>query len=190
MNNTPLPPPDKIGFTIHFNINNYFVCQFLKMDDYSMFKHSWIITRTMYLVKNKTKQQQQQHQQNKTRTKIKEKKLAPPPPPPPPPLQQKTKNIQTNKTSRVNQQINEIKKNQKVISKEGLYTGVFVLHILIGLDTIYKCVRIFIVVLHNNIFLKSYISGITVFYFKSWRCQLGIYWNPDRNSANTIKNQH
>jgi hypothetical protein len=54
------------------------------------------------------------------------------------------------------------KNSQKVISKEGLDTGVFVLPIVIGLDTIYKCVRIFIGVIHNNIFLKSYFSGITV----------------------------
>jgi hypothetical protein len=70
---TPLPPSDKIGFTKDFNINNYFACQFLKMDDYSMFKHKWIITKTMYFAQNKTKQQQQ-HQKTTTTTKKQKKK--------------------------------------------------------------------------------------------------------------------
>jgi cation transport ATPase len=148
----------------------------------------------MYFAQNKTKQQQQ-HQKTTTTTTKKQKikiKYAPQK------KQQKNNNKKTttksNKQTKNKQHKPANKRNkinpQKVISKEGLDTGVFVLPILIGLDTIYKCVRICIVFLHNNIFLKSYISGITVFYFKSWWCQLGIYSNPDRNSANMNKIQH
>jgi hypothetical protein len=63
----------------------------------------------MYFVKNKTKQQQQQ--QNKTRTKKRQKKGKKKYAPPKKKTNKKTKNTQTNKTSKINHQINEIQKS-------------------------------------------------------------------------------
>ena len=72
----------------------------------------------------KQKQKQQEQKKNTLPSKKANKK--------------ETKKNQTNKTSKIDQQTNEIKKPQEVISKEGLDTGVVFLDILIGLDTIYK----------------------------------------------------
>ena len=96
-----------------------------------MFKHSWIITKTMYLVKKQSKattKSKNKNNKNKKKNTLPSKKAN----------KKATKKNQTNKTSKIDQQTNEIKKPQEVISKEGLDTGVVFLDILIGLDTIYK----------------------------------------------------
>ena len=96
-----------------------------------MFKHSWIITKTMYLVKKQSKattKSKNKNNKNKKKNTLPLKKAN----------KKATKKNQTNKTSKIDQQTNEIKKPQEVISKEGLDTGVVFLDILIGLDTIYK----------------------------------------------------
>ena len=109
---TPLPPPDQVGFTIDFSINYYFVCQFLKMNDYSLCKHSWIITKTMYLVKNKTVQQQtnKQEQNKKTKKSNKNKKSNNPQIKTQTKQQQQPEKYKQTKQANKNKQTNVIKK--------------------------------------------------------------------------------
>jgi uncharacterized protein YccT (UPF0319 family) len=85
----------------------------------------------MYLVKKQSKattKSKNKNNKNKKKNTLPSKKAN----------KKATKKNQTNKTSKIDQQTNEIKKPQEVISKEGLDTGVVFLDILIGLDTIYK----------------------------------------------------
>ena len=85
----------------------------------------------MYLVKKQSKattKSKNKNNKNKKKNTLPSKKAN----------KKATKKNQTNKTSKIDQQTNEIKKPQEVISKEGLDTGVVFLDILIELDTIYK----------------------------------------------------